>query len=207
MEGRYFIMMPTTTDYIINEMKINRVSKRKVYLNTQVDDDSIFIIREQILKIVESDKINQVKKDKLEPINIYISSDGGSCVTGLSLISLCNRLKKEDYIIKTIVTANSYSMGSIIACACASKGQRYCEENAQYLIHQPRVYKYEQVATAEDIRRESEQIKLLWERMIKIYKYNTFLDDAFFTRITDRNEDFWAWSEESLKLGIVDHII
>lgn len=200
-------VIPTTSDYIINEMKINRISKRQVYLNTQVDDDSIFIIREQILKIVEMDKANKVDKTKLEPISIYISSNGGSCISGLSLISLCNRLKKEGYIIKTIITANAYSMGSIIACSSASKGERYCEENAQHLIHQPRAYYYDKMTTTEDARRESEEMRILWERMIKIYKDNSNLDDEFFKRITYGNEDFWVWSEDALRMNLIDHII
>ena len=121
------------TPYILEERQLNVATydifsrmllDRIVFLSGEVNSTSMDTIVAQLLYL---DSIDE--KD----VNIYISSPGGDCYSGLELVSVMNFIKSD---VSTTVLGLAASMGAVIASSGA-KGKRFVLPYSRFMIHQP----------------------------------------------------------------------
>lgn len=72
-----------------------------------------------------------------EEITIYINSPGGSLAAGFSMYDTINAVKARGIDIVTCATGMAASMAAFLLTCAGTKGKRYCEPNAEVMIHQP----------------------------------------------------------------------
>lgn len=191
---------------LIEEIIINSaIDKRIVFIVDEVNEVTMFLARHLLEKIVRIDDKENIPVGQRQPIEIRISSPGGSVIDGLSLISYIEYLKKDlRYVIKTHVLAEACSMASAICCV-GTKGFRTAQRHSQIMVHQPSGGKWGR-QNYQEMKEDVELIEKYYERLISIMISNTDLTREMFEDITSRKYDLYFWAEEALKHGIIDGI-
>lgn len=131
-------------------------------------------------------------------ISLYINSNGGSVVAGLSVVDTMNFIKSD---VSTISMGMAASMGAVLL-SNGTKGKRYALPHSRIMIHS--VSSGFSGHTA-DIRIEMEQTERCQKDVFKILADNTGKTIEEITTLCDR--DKWYIGNEALELGIVDKII
>lgn len=131
-------------------------------------------------------------------ISLYINSNGGSVVAGLSVVDTMNFIKSD---VSTISMGMAASMGAVLL-SNGAKGKRYALPHSRIMIHS--VSSGFSGHTA-DIRIEMEQTERCQKDVFKILADNTGKTIEEITTLCDR--DKWYIGNEALELGIVDKII
>lgn len=67
-------------------------------------------------------------------IDMFVNSYGGNAAVAFHLVELMEMAKREDVVVRTMVTSAAYSAGSIIAVA-GTPGERYIARDALHLAH------------------------------------------------------------------------
>lgn len=168
------------------------IREKIIYLSGVIDEDTASIINGQLLYL------NSIS-DKNDKISLFISSPGGSVISGLSIYDLMNYVSPK---VATYCMGMAASMGSILLSS-GEKGMRYCLPNSRVMMHQ--------VSTATgrintaDLKIEYEETKLLQDILFKILAENT--GKTFKQIEKDADRDKWFSAEEAMKYGLVDAII
>lgn len=100
------------------------LNQRKILLYDDVDETSILECIYFLNRLNYID--NKFHKDKKDPIEIQINTNGGFVEDGLSLISLIEQMKDDGYEIITTNIGKAYSMGFLISlCGSIRKAYRH----------------------------------------------------------------------------------
>ncbi len=166
------------------------LKERIIFLGGPIDDHTANLVIAQLLFLESEDP----KKD----ITLYINSPGGSATSTLAMVDTINHIKPD---VSTICVGLAASGGAIVLAA-GKKGKRFALPNSEIMIHQP-LGGAEGQAT--DIEISAKHILRLRERL------NKFLADATGQSVNkiekDVERDFFMYSEEAKKYGIIDDII
>lgn len=106
---------------------IRDLKQRKLYLNGEIDEDSVSEIVRHILQFNAEDKL--ISPADRTPILLYITSDGGAVDSGFELISAIQCSRTPVY---TINLGFQYSMAFLIGL---SGHKRFAMPHAQFLMH------------------------------------------------------------------------
>jgi ATP-dependent Clp protease protease subunit len=90
-------------------------------------------IDEEVAAVVNS-ALRSLARDSEENIIIYIQSPGGSVSAGFSIYDTSKAIRCD---IVTVACGMAASMGAFLLTAAGTKGKRWCQPNAEVLIHQP----------------------------------------------------------------------
>ena len=108
---------------------------------------------------------------KIDKLDIFINSGGGSIFEGSAIVSQIDRKKAEGVIVNTHIEGIAASMASIIAM---TGDNVYMPEYALMMIHKPSSGK---AGTATDMRKTADLLDKLEDKMIGIYKRHTSKSD------------------------------
>ncbi|WP_025912054.1 ClpP family protease [Priestia flexa] len=185
-------------DRILEEMKVNAALRdRRIFINEEIDRESMFKACYLLDRLVELDKKSATK----ESIEFVIDSYGGHIYHGLSLISKMESLRKQGYEIITTVNSVAMSMAFMILL-CGSK--RCGLEHSRIMCHQPSSGTW---GTLQEMEESLEETVELWNRMKELIIKYTKITDEQLEDIKTRKYDWFMWSNEALKLGVIDEII
>lgn len=165
---------------------------RSVYLWGVVDDKSARDVTTKLL-LLDADKPG-------EPIKFYINSPGGIVTSGMVMYDTMRMLRSP---VHTICMGLAASMGSILLSA-GTKGSRYIFPHGEVMIHQPSLGGYMQGVSA-DLEIQAEQTRKTKELGAKILAENC--GKKFEQVMKDFDRDYWMDAKESVKYGIVDHVV
>jgi ATP-dependent Clp protease protease subunit len=194
------ILMPQ--DKIIEEIKINSVLRdRKVFINEEVDRDSMFKAVYFLDRIVALDNKSNIPISERDNIEIFIDSHGGSIEQGLMLISKVEELMDKGYKIITTTQAVGYSMGFMFAII-ASERRMY--RYGILLAHQPSCWLG---GTLQDIEDEVVELKRLWDLMKKLILKYTKIPESKLDEVKKGKKDWILTAEQALELGCIDYIL
>lgn len=162
---------------------------RIVILSGEIDDNMANSIVAQLLYL---DGINH------DDISIYINSPGGSITAGMAIYDTMNFINSK---VSTICIGMAASMAAFLLSS-GEKGQRYCLENAEVMIHQP-------LGGAQG---QATEIKIAAERILKLKKgLNMILANNTGKSLRkiekDTERDYFLDSSEALKYGIIDKVL
>ena len=177
---------------------------RTLFLNKQVDQDSIGEITKQIIQINEEDE-NTKRLASLhyfeytpQPIKLYIDSYGGSVYQCLGLLSVMEKSKTP---LHTIVTGCAMSAGFMILI-CGHK--RFGYRLSTPLYHQVSTGFW---GTLKDMEAEIEETRRLQKVLEDIVLDRTKITKDKLKQVYDGKKDWFMSANEALKLGVVDEII
>lgn len=170
------------------------LKQRKLFLNADVDQFSVFDIVKHIMQFNKEDK--GVPVDNRKPILLYVTSNGGEVDAGFELIDVIQNSETPVY---TINLGYQYSMGFLIGLA---GHQRFAMPNAKFLMHDGSNFVYNSGAKAQDQmefqRRIEERIKayILSRSKITSEEYDSKL-----------RVEWYLFADEAKEKGFVDTII
>jgi len=166
------------------------LNDRVIMITEQIDDQMMGIIVAQLLYLEA--------EDSGEPIHIYISSPGGSVMSGLAILDTMELITAPVY---------TYAMGMVasmaaVLFACGEKGHRYIMPNAEVMIHQPLGGTHGQ---ASDIEIQANHIISLKKRLYKILAKATGKHVKTIEKESDRDNYFEA--AQAIEIGLADTIL
>lgn len=154
-------------------------------------------IGEEVATVMNS-ALRCLARDSEDDITIYIQSPGGSVSAGFSIYDTIKALHCD---VATVASGMAASMGAFLLAAAGTKGKRYCQPNAEVLIHQPLGGISGQ---ASDIRIHAEHIIKTREKLVRILSECTGQTAERIEQDTDRDNIMTA--DEALRYGLVDRI-
>lgn len=182
INGQEVFIDPLSTDFV----------DRVISINCEINDNVASIFNASIRNLA-------MKSD--EEITIYINSPGGSVTAGFSMYDTINAVKARGIDIVTCATGIAASMAAVLLTCAGTKGKRYCEPNAEVMIHQP-LGRTEGQAT--EIEIAALHILRTKKKLNSIMAENCGRTLEELTAATDR--DNWLSAQEALEYGLVDKI-
>lgn len=182
INGQEVFIDPLSTDFV------NRV----ISINCEINDNVASIFNASIRNLA-------LKSD--EEITIYINSPGGSVTAGFSMYDTINAVKARGIDIVTCATGMAASMAAFLLTCAGTKGKRYCEPNAEVMIHQPLGAVQGQ---ATEIEIAAKHILKTKEKLNRIMAENCGRPIEDLMRDTDR--DNWLTAKEAFEYKLVDKI-
>lgn len=134
----------------------------------------------------------------LDPITIFINSQGGHVESGDTIYDMIKFVKPE---IRMVGTGWCASAGSLIYSA-AKPQNRYALPNTRFLLHQP---SGGMGGTASDIAIHAREIVRMRQRLNEIYAKETGQSVERIAQDTER--DHWMSAEEAQVYGLVGKIV
>ena len=189
----------TYPDRFLDEMKINSaIRDRRIFISEEVDRESMFKACYLLDRLVEIDKLEGKEKRDIE---LVLDTYGGYIYHGLALISKIESLKEQGYKILTTVNSVAMSMGfMILLVGSERRGLRH----SRIMCHQPSSSTW---GTLQDQEESVEETRELWLRMKELIIKYTDITDEQLEDIKSRKYDWFMWSDEALKLNVIDIII
>lgn len=177
--GRDMLLTPLDIDFI----------HRTIILSGVIDDD---------VATVMNSSLRCLARESDDDITVYIQSSGGSVSAGFSIYDTVKALKCD---VVTVACGMAASMGAFLLAAAGTKGKRWCQPNAEVLIHQPLGGTSGQ---ASDIRIHAEHILKTRVKLNRIFSDCTGQSPEKIENDTERDNIMSA--EEALRYGLVDKI-
>lgn len=131
-----------------------------------------------------------------DPIHLYVSSPGGSCYHGLSIVDTISTISAPVY---TYVHSIAASMGSIIA---SSGDKRFMMPHATHMVHS---VSSGNRGTVEDMRRHMAESDRINEMLAQHYVKVTGHTYKEVKKVMDRDSYFSA--TDAIEFGLADEII
>lgn len=161
---------------------------RIILLTGEINDNVSSIIVSELLYL---DSLNS------NDINIYISSPGGSIVSGLAIYDTINMINSK---VNTIVIGMAASMAAFILAS--GTGKRKALPNAEIMIHQP----YGGMeGVASDIDIQAKRLLRTKERINQLLAIHCKKDVQQIEKDTER--DYYMNAKEALDYNLIDEII
>ena len=134
-----------------------------------------------------------------DPINLYITSGGGECYSGLELVSVMRHIKSPVY---TTILGCAASMGAVIASS-GEKGHRRALKYSRFMIHQPSSgVGYSTFRDQQIHLKEMESLK--WD-LYEVLAENSGKTKEEIEQLCDR--DNWMKPQEAIANGFIDSIV
>lgn len=172
-------------DFFTAEVTQNRTIR---IIGEITDDTAAYICSE----------IRYLSRNSKEPLTLIFNSHGGSISAGMAIYDTLNASGCE---VTTVVEGMAASMAAFLATCAATKGRRFCQPNAEIMVHQPLGGVQGQ---ASDITIAADHINSTKRKMTKIFADSVNLEESKIKTLTDR--DTWLSAEDALKMGFVDHV-
>lgn len=144
------------------------------------------------------DTYNSDSSLDVEPIQLYISSFGGSIYDVFSFIDYIRLMKAP---IHTIALGKTMSCGALMLL---SGDRRFATQNATILIHQVSDGTF---GTFQNMLEHMAETKRLSDVVNEIIMTYTNIDEEFLQEIQEKKYDYYMTAEEALELAIIDEII
>lgn len=175
-------------DMILDPLEID-FAHRTISLTGKIDEE---------VATVMNSALRCLARDSEDDITIYIQSPGGSVSAGLSIYDTVKALKCD---VVTVACGMAASMGAFLLAVAGTKGKRWCQPNAEVLIHQPIGG---MIGQATDIRIHAEHTLKTREKLNRLLSECTGQSSEKIENDTERDNILNA--EEALKYGLVDKI-
>ena len=170
-------------DFFTAEVTQNRT----IHIIGEINDDTASYI---------CSEIRYLSRNSKEPLTLILNSPGGSISAGIY-----DTLNASGCEVTTVVEGMAASMAAFLATCAATKGRRFCQPNAEIMVHQPLGGVQGQ---ASDISIAADHINSTKRKMTKIFADSVNLEESKIKALTDR--DTWLSAEDALKMGFVDHV-
>ena len=181
-------------------------SMRTVGLYGDVEEEKIAEVIAGLLSLHHLGKPKKPKEDEEpeegKPIELYISTYGGSADDMAALVDIMGMVKK-DCPIKTIGIGKVMSAGVLIL-ASGSKGERYIGRNCRVMIHSVIAGSS---GALHNLENELAEVKKMQEVYLDSLVQVTNLTKKQLKSFMRRKTNVYLTAEEAIKYGIADKIL
>ncbi len=182
------------------------LTNKKISENEMIEERKKIIFLEGEVKAGETLNGMQEQAGSVEDfdtLEILIASPGGDVSEGIQEMVWANSLTEQGKIVSTVVTANAYSIASLIMLA-ATPGHRKIGRKAKVMVHNPMKPELTHV-NANELEAYVKELRDLEEKMYTIYNMFTGLDRETIKNLMD-NETYLN-AEDAVKYGFADEIV
>ena len=170
------------------------VGKRVIWILGEIGDiDSTEAIRQ----------LNYWNDGSKKPVYIFLNSNGGNCVTCLSIIDSMNALKAAGHIVYTINVGACYSAAATIFTV-GSKGYRYAYPSSRLMFHQCRYFGLDAELRADDLELFKKELEIFNANVLNLIVEATGKTKAEIKALLA--SDTYISAQEAKKMNIVDKI-
>ena len=162
-------------------------------LMDEIDSESIRPVVEWILHE------NHVRKKKFKELLLMVCSDGGEIGSAFALIDV---MRSSKIPVKTVGLGSIASCGLLIFMS-GTKGRRVLTPNTSILSHQ---FSWGSEGKSHELFATIKEFELTQQRMVRLYRENTGLDDDTIKRVLLPPQDVWLSADEALEYRICDHV-
>jgi len=142
------------------------------------------------------------QKDEYEPIEFYVSTNGGSASDMFAIYDVM-RMVRKDCEIHTVGIGKVMSAG-VLLLAAGTKGKRKIGKNCRVMIHSV-------LAGSEgplhNLENEMNEIRWTQERYIKALIEESKLTQSTMNKLLQKHVNIYLSAEEAVKYGIADEVI
>lgn len=188
-------------DQIVEEIKLNSLRERKIYLIEEFDRESTFKAIRALDKITSIDIREGKKPEESEPIWLLIDSYGGCIHSCFNLISTIRKYQKRGWRINT-VAMRAMSAGFF---TFMTGTKRYILELASLMVHDQRAFEYG-YKTMRDKRVELAEWEKEWSRLKKLVVEYTDITEEELEWYVERRLDWYMDAEEAIEKNVADII-
>lgn len=187
---------------IIEEMKTKEVVKyRTINFLGDFNEESCYKCEYYIRKIMNLDKLENIKKEDLQPIKIKISSYGGEVYELLGLLQLLKECKDKGYKIITECVGKAMSCGFALFIF---GDERIASKYSSLLYHSVSTYA---VGKIQDIEDELTEAKRLNEIILDMTCEQSNIPRELLEEVNKGKKDYIFSIEEVKKYNIANKII
>lgn len=161
---------------------------RQIFVVGEVNQDMAISVVSQMLYLDTIDN---------KPITLVLSSPGGSCMDGMSIVDTMYSLRSKTNIMCFGLAA---SMGSVILAA--GTGTRSLLPHAEVMIHNPSTGMQGQYL---DLENNFEHLKRTRDSLFDVYLHKTKITKKMLEE--KLTKDWWLTAEEAVKYGVADEIL
>jgi len=166
------------------------LKNRIILVSTPLEDQTANLIVAQLIYLSN--------EDPDAPIQMYISSPGGSVYAGMAIYDTMQMIPNQ---ISTVAVGFTASFGTVLLTA-GSKGHRYALPNATIHMHQPHGGTQGQ---ASDIEIQAKEMLRLKTKLTEILAEAT--GKTLKEIEVDTNRDFYLTAEQAVTYGLVDQVL
>lgn len=164
------------------------------FLNTDISDDSVIPIIQEIVK-----QNALPAKERLDNIKIVVSSNGGSVEAAFALIDI---MKTSKIPVHTIAMGKVKSAGLLIAMS-GTPGQRSIFPNTSVMSHQ---FSWGMQGKESAMRATAVEVENLSNKLKSHYKECTGLSDARIRKELLPETDRWLTAKQAIEYNLFDKI-
>jgi ATP-dependent protease ClpP protease subunit len=143
---------------------------------------------------------NQVTKE-FDILILEIRSPGGNVEEGMKIIQWLDDLSSQGKYIITVVSANAYSIASMIMLAA---NKRYISTHAEVMVHDPMIPKLE-YANASELETQARSLRELESILRELYCLFTGLPDDEIRALMEK--ETYLSPKDAIKYNFADEII
>ncbi len=166
------------------------LKNRIILVSTPIEDQTANLIVAQLIYLSN--------EDPDAPIQMYISSPGGSVYAGMAIYDTMQMIPNQ---ISTVAVGFTASFGTVLLTA-GTKGHRYALPNATIHIHQPHGGTQGQASDIEIQAKEMLRLKQSLNEILANATGKTLKEIE-----VDTNRDFYLTAAEAVKYGLVDQVL
>jgi len=137
------------------------------------------------------------------PINIYVSTHGGSASDMFSILDIMEMIKKSCCDISTYGIGKVMSAGVPILAA-GTPGKRKVARHCRIMLH---TVMAGTGGTIFNMENDLEEIKWIQEKYIEVLAANTKMTKSKIKKMLKTQRDVYISAEEAINLGIADEIV
>ncbi|MBX3049453.1 MAG: ATP-dependent Clp protease proteolytic subunit [Anaerolineales bacterium] len=168
------------------------LKRRIILLSTPIEDHTANLIVAQLIYLSN--------EDQEAPIQMYISSPGGSVYAGMAIYDTMQMIPNQ---VSTVAVGFAASYATVLLSA-GTKGHRYALPNATIHMHQPWA-SGGGGGQATDIEIHAREILRLKARLNEILAENTGKKTDDIEKDTDR--DVYLTAKQAVDYGLVDQVL
>lgn len=188
-----------------NNMGLNQTMRHSIAMNQRIiyiyDDVSDSSIAESIYYLNKLRYMDNKFQQGKRPIELQISTDGGTVTDGFSLISLIENMKSDGYEITTTCIGKAYSMGFLLSiCGSVRKAYKY----SKFMYHD---ISYGAYGKHGDVVDSMIYADLLRKDIMEIVTKYTNKSESFFSVYNAHKTDVFFTAEDMLEMKGIDLIV
>lgn len=170
--------------------------KNHIYFYTDVSQETCLDLSRKISDLSKELLKLAIDYDIPPPkIYLHINTLGGDLLSAFGVVDI---IKNSRVPVVSIIEGQNASAGTIISMSC---NERYITENSFMLIHQLSTGIY---GKYDEIKDDFENDTKFMERLYKLYRENTKMNDKKIKEVLSR--DKWWTADECIENGLVDGI-
>lgn len=196
MGGDIMILEIEKPTLIFDKVYIENLKDRRIVLNSEIDESIIEFVSIAIRKFNDEDKDIPVEQRK--PIELYISSPGGSAYDGFSAV---NEIITSKTPVHAVCSGYVMSMGLAIFVA---SHKRFAFPYTNFMYHEVMGGAIGKNSEMERATAEGKRVQKMYDNIIVS---QTKIDQKKLDAVKKKSLDWFFGSDEALDMGFIHEII